>query len=450
MTATRPLSRDEIAAELDRIRGDVIRAGYRKFRRREVRWEDLEDAYGEITLEALGRTFMSVAELGGFVHRALTRDAQDVIKSAAFRTAVAPGGEAWESAVAGDQSPEQAAIVREARAWLDEFLAEMPDQDRQVAVLAFDDWPARAIATKLGLPYREVTKTVHRARVHVDRLSVIALDPEKMCSRRLRDVIRWQQTGERPLALTLHCRRCAACCEQVRAARDAVRRAILPLIPVGALPLTAPGAIGRLYHAAALHPATQRANDALARVRKWAPVGGGGGAAIAAKLAVGGAAVVVGAGAAIHAAVDGHRTTPHHHRPAVIVHPRIVHTNVITATTPAVTVRTTTTATTTTAIATPAPPPAATTTTATTIPRPVTPPPPDQPSPGPAPTGATTASAARPSASSSARSASQQRSQASLAPTGAGAGSGGSSNPTSAAASGTDNGPPAPGGPPPP
>ncbi|MGA2929849.1 MAG: sigma-70 family RNA polymerase sigma factor [Solirubrobacteraceae bacterium] len=447
MTLTAGLSREQVAVELRRMRPALIGATQRDFPPDRVPLADLEDAYGDISLQALQRNFSSVAELARYMHEALRHDALDLVRSKRFRGSSPLSAEA--RAVAGD-GPERAALANEDRDRLYEFIAELGEQDRRLAYLHLDPdhrYAPRQIAAMLGLPRKEVRRTLDRIGIRLRRFEALAAAPGALCVRRRADLLRWQQTGDCPAALERHCRRCPSCRAELRQAREAVRGAILPLIPAGAMPLAAPGAIASAYHAIATHPAVQRANEALVRVRKWAPVGGGGSAAIAAKLAVGGATVVVGAGAAIHAAVDGHRTPPHHrrHRPAVVMHAQIVHVNVITATsTTAVTVPATTAATTTTAVAAPAPTPAATTTTATS--RTVTPPPPNQPNPGPSPTAeATTASAATANTP-------PPPTQAPPSPTGSGGNTGGSSRNTNSAGggSGTQSGLPAPGGPPPP
>jgi len=466
VSGARPLSREQVAAELDRIRVEVIGAKYHDFCE-QVPWADLEDAYGNITADALACSFASFAELGAYVHVALRRDALDIVKSPAFRLGVPLSGEAWKSAAGIDEGPERAAVASEARDRLHEFVAELSEQDRRIALLSLDPafhWPPRRIAKELRLSHREVAKTLERVWSHMARLTAMELVPGAVCSRRRRDVVRWQQTGQCPRALTLHCYRCASCRAQVRHAREAARSAILPLIPAGGLPLAAPGAIARLYHAAVAHPVTQRINDAHARIRRTLPIGDGGAAAVAVKLAATGA--VLTAGVALHAATSGHASA-HHGTPVVIrarahiaaAPPPATTTATTTAptTTSTATATTTTTATTststsapaatTTATPTPAPQapaqaPAATTTTppaTTTTQAAAVPPAPDQNNAAPAPTPAT--------ATTDAANDNAQTSPPPSAPTSSGGTTGGSSADSS---SGSQNGPAAPGGPPPP
>jgi hypothetical protein len=125
----------------------------------------------------------------------------------------------------------------------------------------------------------------------------------------------WQQTGTMPLTLRLHLRRCHSCRSELRRGQQAVRGAILPLIPAGAIPLAGGGVFSRLYDAAGAHPASQRVGDAFVRARKVAPVGGGGAAALTAKLVA--ATAVLTATAALHAVTSGHSTRQVHRHPSV-------------------------------------------------------------------------------------------------------------------------------------
>jgi RNA polymerase sigma factor (sigma-70 family) len=240
---------------------------------------ELENAYGDITLDALKRSFASVMELARFVHEGLRHDALDIAKSAAFRNT-----SSLTEMIASTDSPEHRVLEHEARDLLHEFLAELSEDDRKIAYLHFDpgyDWTPRRIAAALDLPRSEVKRTLDRVGIRLRRFAALTIAPGALCSHRRPELVQWQQTGVMPLSLRLHLRHCHRCRSEQRQAIVAVRSAILPLVPVATMPAAATGALARIYHAAGAHPSVVRSHDVIARVRKAAPVGGGGGAAIA-------------------------------------------------------------------------------------------------------------------------------------------------------------------------
>ncbi len=288
------LTPEELALELDRMRPLVIAAKLRDFPA--IPRAELENAYGDITLDALKRSFASVTELARFVHEGLRHDALDIAKSAAFRNT-----SSLTEMIASTDNPEHRVLEHEARELLHEFLAELSEDDRKIAYLHFDpdyDWTPRRIAAALDLPRSEVKRTLDRVGIRLRRFAALTIAPGALCSHRRPEFTQWQQTGVMPLSLRLHLRRCHRCRSEHRQAVVAVRSAILPLVPVATMPAAATGALARIYHAAGAHPSVVRSHDAIARVRKVAPVGGGGGAAIAVKLAA--TTAVVTAGAALH------------------------------------------------------------------------------------------------------------------------------------------------------
>jgi RNA polymerase sigma factor (sigma-70 family) len=289
------LTPDDVALELDRMRPMVIAAKLRDFPA--IPRAELENAYGDITLDALTRSFASVTELARFVHEGLRHDALDIAKSAAFRNT-----SSLTEMIASTDSPEHRVLEHEARALLHEFLAELSEDDRKIAYLHFDpgyDWTPRRIAAALDLPRSEVKRTLDRVGIRLRRFAALTIAPGALCSHRRPELVQWQQTGVMPLSLRLHLRHCHRCRSEQRQAIVAVRSAILPLVPIATMPAAATGALARIYHAVGAHPSVVRSHDAIARVRKFAPVGGGGGAAIAVKLAA--TTAVVTAGAALHA-----------------------------------------------------------------------------------------------------------------------------------------------------
>jgi len=430
------LTPEEIAQELHRIRAAVIVAKLRDFPA--IPRAELENAYGDVSVDALKRSFGGVPELTQFVHEALRHDALDLAKSAAFRNTSSLDG-----MIASPESLEHNVLRNEARQLLHEFLAELSEDDRKIAYLHFDpdyDWTPRRIAAALALPRTEVKLTLDRVGIRFRRFAALAVAPGALCSHRRPELVEWQRTGVMPLVLRLHLRRCRRCRAEQREAILAMRSAMLPLIPVAAMPATATGALARLYRTIGAHPAAVRSNDAIARVRKVAPVGGGGGAALAAKLAA--ATAVVTAGAALHVATA--TSSPKHHH-QLTRHARVVHAAIDDPH----------------AAASPKPPPAATdqptpapisapasqsvTTHAFEQPTVTTsqpPPAPDQDTAAPAPSPVSTP------ARSAIRAADDSGSDSPPAPTSiAGSTSGGDA---SSASSDTQNGPASPSGPPPP
>jgi RNA polymerase sigma factor (sigma-70 family) len=288
------LTPDDVALELDRMRPMVIAAKMRDFPA--IPRAELENAYGDITLDALKRSFASATELARFVHEGLRHDALDIAKSAAFRNT-----SSLTEMIASTDSPEHRVLEHEARELLHEFLAELSEDDRKIAYLHFDpdyDWTPRRIAAALDLPRSEVKRILDRVGIRLRRFAALTIAPGALCTHRRPELVQWQQTGVMPLSLRLHLRHCHQCRSEQRQAAVAVRSAILPLVPVATMPAAATGALARIYHAVGAHSSVVRSHDVFARVRKVAPVGGGGGAAIAVKLAA--TTAVVTAGAALH------------------------------------------------------------------------------------------------------------------------------------------------------
>jgi RNA polymerase sigma factor (sigma-70 family) len=378
------LTTPELARQLDRLRPAVIASKRRLFPRLSI--EDLEDAYSQVVEEILRRrlTFDTDTQLAAYLHKALTNRARDITRSGAYRTAPLALTDDSPFAAADRDDPGHHALAGQARERLREFLAEISEQDRTIAYLYLDpghDWTPRQIAAELKLPKDQIESSVNRTRTSFSRFTAQAVRPGAICNRRRSDVLEWQQTGVIPRVLRIHMSYCHSCRMQHRGATDAVRAAILPLIPAAALPLTTAGALSRLYHSAGAHPTTQRLSQALTRWRKLAPVGGGGGAAIAAKLAA--TTAVITATAALGAVDSNHTPHHHHHHHRLVAHLAAATTPATSAPaqTPAIsqtvttpTVQTLTAATT----STPTPTVATSTTTTATTTTVATPPPPNE------------------------------------------------------------------------
>lgn len=309
------LTTDEIASELHRIRAQVIAATLRAFPA--IPRAELENAFGDITVDALKRSFPTIRDLVRYVYEALRRDALDIAKSAAFQSTAALSG-----TIVSVENLEHDVLGHEARELLHEFIAELAEDDRKIAYLHLDpdyDWTPRRIADVLELPRAEVKRTLDRVGIRLRRFTALAIAPGALCTHRRPDVVQWQHTGVMSLPLRLHLRHCHKCRLEQHQAKVAVRSAILPLIPGSALPIAAAGPLTRIYESVVAHPSVLRSNDALARVRRIAPIGGGGGAALAAKLAA--TTAVITAGAALHAvSASSTPTHPQRHPHALKAH----------------------------------------------------------------------------------------------------------------------------------
>jgi len=316
----RRLEIDEIAGHLDQIRGVVIGRVHRTYPK--VGREDLEDAYGDLCAEALTTAFGAVEQLEAWVQHALRRDAVDILRSARSRkqTPLDPD----DDTVLALAEPDRDLAGREARGLLHEFLAGLPEQDRMIAYLHLDpdwDWKPERIATATGIPIREVRRSVDRNGGRLRRF-VLQILAGKRCTSLTREKLAWIDTGELSLHFKLHLRRCPACRAELRDGRQAVRHALLPLLPPASIPVAAGGLLARAHDAVLTHPVTIRAHDGISRWRKLVPVGGGGTAAVAAKLV--GTAAVVTAAAALHV-IDHASPRPHAVHPPVHIHHVVIH-----------------------------------------------------------------------------------------------------------------------------
>jgi RNA polymerase sigma factor (sigma-70 family) len=183
LTATKTLSFEEIARELDRMRAQALAVKHREFRA--VAAEDLENAYGDITEAALTASFASKEHLANWVHEALRRDALDIVKAARFHVDdQLPADDAASTLASGAPSVEEIASRREVRELLHEFLAELSEQDRQIAYLHLDpdfDWTPRRIASALDLPKQDVRRTLDRIGVRLRRFTALYATPGALC-----------------------------------------------------------------------------------------------------------------------------------------------------------------------------------------------------------------------------------------------------------------------------
>jgi DNA-directed RNA polymerase specialized sigma24 family protein len=266
----RRLETDEIAAHLGRIRAGVIDRIQRKYPK--VARDDLEDAYSQLWTEALTRAFGAVEPLEAWVRDALRHDAIDILRSARHRKDKPLDPD--DDTLLGVIEPDRELAGREARGLLHEFLAGLPEQDRLIAYLNLDpnwDWRPERIAAATGIPVREVRRSVNRNGVRLRRFVLQDLAGER-CASLTREKLAWIETGEPSLRFQMHLRRCPACRAELRQGRQAVRHALLPLLPPVSIPVAAGGLLARAHDAVLTHPLTIRAQDGLYRWRKLVPV----------------------------------------------------------------------------------------------------------------------------------------------------------------------------------
>ncbi len=124
----------------------------------------------------------------------MRNDAQGIVRCARVRTSVELDAHAEHEQTlnrpAGFADPQDAAIASELRGLLLEFLVELPDSDRLIGYLHLDPhWAPRQIASRLGLPLREVVRTTDRVGRRFSRVTAMVTDPDALCDRRRDDVI---------------------------------------------------------------------------------------------------------------------------------------------------------------------------------------------------------------------------------------------------------------------
>lgn len=284
--------------------------------------EQLEDIYQEATISLLERSFESDEHLRNTLRAAIRQRSLNLIRDERRRGEILRehAGELQIDAHAGTR-PQQAALSREDRMLVGEFLAELTPLERRIFWLRSEGKGYRAIATALRIDQRRArnaTRACERKRETFQSL----YETGRLCGYRAQTVqalIDGQQTSEQLAASALlhfgHCAHCAAEHRiSARRLRERFNGQIAALLPLPALAARL-GPIGR----------------AGLRLRVIAHrVGGGGLAGVglreraAALLAGGGAAGKLAAGAATVAVLGGgaigvtdalthtHHTPPRH------------------------------------------------------------------------------------------------------------------------------------------
>jgi DNA-directed RNA polymerase specialized sigma24 family protein len=316
------MSRDQVAAALAACRAQILTENRMAFPSLPV--QDLEDLYGEATVDALGREFADADALRAYIRGYLHHRALSLKRSPRITRVVGTPTEHHLDLAPG---PYEQALEHESMALLHEFLAEQSEQDRNVLwMLASGQRPAE-IARALGITRAEATNDCKRLRSSLERFVALRVRPAAICARRRDDLVAWQQTGRIPLALRWHLRWHHGCGLVEANARQAVQHVLVPLVPAAEQLRHAP-LLQRLYHAIVTHRVTGGAHDAVTRVRRLAPAGGGGAAAGAGAIK---AVAIIGAGAAALHAITA-APSPRHVRP--LTRARVVMRAANTATTP--------------------------------------------------------------------------------------------------------------------
>lgn len=184
--------------------------------------------------------------------------------------------------VDGEPTPEQRVLLDEQALSLKEFIASLSPDDRKISLLHLHPgsrMKLKQIAAALDLPTTQVNTVLKRVDKRFSRY--IALEVDEVCALRERDLVRWRQTGEMPVALRLHVKRCSVCNEKVQAARTSVHHSLLPMVGAVALPASGgAGLFSTLYRGSGVHPLVARAHVQLARVRKMGTFKAGGGTVV--------------------------------------------------------------------------------------------------------------------------------------------------------------------------
>ncbi len=306
------LTADELGAALIEMRAQLIAEQHRAFPVLSV--EDLEDLYGEASVDALRGRFADAGALRSYVRTYLRHRAITLKRSPRIARDAGTIGEHHQDR---GIDPCERVIERELVAVLHEFLAEQSEHDRTVVwLLAGGQRPAQ-IAGALRIPRAQATADCKRLRSSLERFVALQTRPAAICARRREDVLSWQQTGRMPLALRWHLRWHHGCALAVRDAREAVEHALVPLLPAAAA-LPHVGLMARAWQALVTNRVTSAAHDGLARVRRLAPAGGGSAAAGAGAIK---AVAIIGAGVAAVHAVTASPSHPHHDaRPRIVAH----------------------------------------------------------------------------------------------------------------------------------
>ncbi|HTZ62660.1 MAG TPA: sigma-70 family RNA polymerase sigma factor [Solirubrobacteraceae bacterium] len=291
--------------------------------------EQLEDLYQETALALLARPYQSEEHLrnalrAGIKQRAL-RLHRDERRRGEILAQHAPGLHRQAQARAHRHAPESAALNREDRLIVAEFLAALSPGEQRVFALLAENMQYRAIAPVLGIPVNEARNTARACERKRARFQLL-YDTGRLCGYRA-NTIRMLQSGlatSEQLAQSAyaHLAACSACrnahktnARRLRAAFGDHAAALLP-VQLFAQQI---GALQRLALRVRLLaerylPGGMPGAGGLARERAAALVAGSGAAGkIAAGIAT--VAVITGSTIGVRSALE-HPNTSTHHRAA--------------------------------------------------------------------------------------------------------------------------------------
>lgn len=281
--------------------------------------EQVEDIYQQCTVELLGRRFESDEHLRNVLRAAIRNQALRLIRDERRRGEILREntgqlqGQAREATL-----PEQAAVSREDRMLVGEFLSELTPLERRIFWLSCEGKGYRAIASSLSIDERlarNATRSCERKRQTFQSL----FETGRLCGYRS-ETIRALQAGEqtsRQLAASalLHFSHCGHCRAEHKLSAGWLRERFN-----GQVAALLPPILGA--HLGWATRAALRARTLTSRIGASALAGGGLRERAAAVLAGGGTAAKLAAGAASVAVIGGGAIgitgalTPTHHRPS--------------------------------------------------------------------------------------------------------------------------------------
>lgn len=314
---------DALYNRLIAMRGPTI--GRYRGRYPNVPEQQLEDLYSGVLEMAWTHTPALEFEVGRQIQRWVNDRLQEAVSNYMRRSeyAAAEWGDTSEIVArheARGDSPDQVAEIHEDHLTLYEYIAELSQGERRIALLYLHPesrLPAKKIAALEDIPYDEAKAVLKRLRSSFSYYEARLVSPASICARRRKDLAGWQQTGEMPFALSWHIKRCAHCAVVCNHARGEVVGALMPLVPVAGLPVVARGLWTHLHHHLSPHQLVLKTANAASKLSRSVSSGGGGIVTVGGKVVVV-AAVMSTAAAAGAVGIVRAVTAPHH--PRTIVH----------------------------------------------------------------------------------------------------------------------------------
>ena len=313
---------DELYQRLMAMRAPTI--GRYRGRYPNVPEQQLEDLYSGVLEMAWTHIPALEFEVGRQIQRWVNDRLQEAVSNYMRRSEYAARewrdtSEIVERHQARDDSPDEVAQIREDHLTLYEYIAELSESDRRIALLYLHPesrLPAKKIAALENIPYDDAKTILKRLRANFSYYEARLVGPASICARRRKDLSRWQKTGEMPFALSWHIKRCATCAVACHHARGEVVGALMPFMPAAGMPTLAGGLLVRIHHHLAGHKLVVKTMKAASKVSRLASSNGGGMAIVGGKVVIV-AAVMSTAATAGAVGVVRAVTTAHHHRPAV-------------------------------------------------------------------------------------------------------------------------------------